>query len=124
MKSNHIQKRQDPSYHLIYVLSPFEEIKHKKCIIIIPFYKIHKIEPREKKTLKQTSVTDRLKREMREREGGEIGERDREKGERERGEREGKEEKEKGERKRERNDTIPFFNYHSIYLFENTENKY
>ena len=89
------KKRQDPSYHLIYVLSPFEEIKHKKCIIIIPFYKIHKIEPREKKTLKQTSVTDRLKREKREREGGEIGERDREKGERERGERE---EREKGEK--------------------------
>ena len=48
------------------------------------------------------SVTDRLKREKREREGGEIGERDREKGERDRekGERERgeREEREKGEK--------------------------
>ena len=91
--------KKDPSYHLIYVLSPFEEIKNKKCIIIIPFYKIHKIEPREKKTLKQTSITDRLKREGREieRKGREIERKGREiegKGEgkrRERREREGRE---------------------------------
>ena len=64
----------------------------------------------------------------REREGGERdkGERKRrgrregkqeKKEEREGGEREGKQEKENGERKRERKDTIPFFNYHPIHLF-------